>query len=357
MKTLIISILFSSAQSLASHPGEKSDFFITYIKSERVQGTNKSISKSTRKSLEISATDCRANIKTAICLVEPWAEGDTVETRKCLEGSQDYAIFFEQLYDQYPASLQKMFCSTKRIFIEKQFIATAYASIIKDEKGNNHGAFIGVRKSLLDLKQSLENWISWKEQLNFGGNYESYDLTPGLPVFKANTQKPVFDLLYFVMAHEFGHVFDFANNVNQLEDCSTDKDGDWFDCKVGPNSWTAFSWTSEKLVNNENDFTNRMGLCFYRCEDHPLKKEDVLQLYKDFNESNFISLYAATNPLDDFAEAMAYYVSDLNLQMTISLDTAQGVEYNMMEKLHSFSFSKKYEYVKNFLNRSDLIYP
>lgn len=41
----------------------------------------------------------------------------------------------------------------------------------------------------------------------------AYHTKPNLPLIQ--TQGSNQDLLYFIFSHEFGHVFDFANNLNQ----------------------------------------------------------------------------------------------------------------------------------------------
>ena len=54
-------------------------------------------------------------------------------------------------------------------------------------------------------------------------------------------------------------------------------------------------------------FANRDGLCFYGCENHPLDRTPVSDLYKGWAESNFISLYATTEQFDDWADSVADY--------------------------------------------------
>jgi len=159
------------------------------------------------------ATDCRAHIESVMCLVDP-PENKSEEPgsdRPCLPGGQAYAKYFEALYDNYPSALQKMFCSLRHIYIEKDFFGTAYAGLVKDEAGRPIGAKMGIRKSVLDENLNLGLWASWKEQLSFGGVTDSYTLTPNLPSIQTASDGNLNDFLYFVVAHEFGHIFDFIN--------------------------------------------------------------------------------------------------------------------------------------------------
>ena len=304
-------------------------------------------------------TECREQIKKAICLVDPMKDDEDFKTRRCLDGGQSYASYFESLYDNYPPALQQMFCSLNRIFIERQFGGTAYASSIDDEQGNPNGAIIGIRKSVLDESLSLSTWSSWKEQLSFGGITDSYTLTPELPHVITSSTTRTNDFLYFVIAHEFGHLFDFANGLNNRADCPEpeSEEDEMPECNMAEGSFGSISWKTDQQTNSESDFKNRESLCFYACAGNTLNKTDVSDLYKLLLRKNFISTYAATNPWDDFAESLAYYMLDKNLNAQYVLDTKQGQYYDSISKLSDPIFNVKLKFIEDFLKRSDIIYP
>ena len=365
MKTQLIlfSLLLTSGSSFASQLGQKDLVGFPNTLGQRHFFTF--VSKSTLKTKQISAnlesaeTNCRDNIKQVICLVEPVNEGEDFENRKCLEGGDSYAPHFEKIYDNYPPLLQKMFCSLKHLYIEKIFFGTAYAGTTKDQDGNPNGAVMGIRQSVLDEQLSLQTWTSWKEQLSFGGIKDAYTITPHLPQITASTPVQVNDLLYFILAHEFGHMFDFANSVNQFDDCSTpDSDDEEPLCDAEENSWSALSWATNLTPKVEFNFSLRSKLCFYFCNaENKLSVVDVHLVYESLSKKNFISTYAATNPYDDFADSLAYYVIDQKLNSSYVLDTKQNQTYDSMTKLKDPIFRSKYEYIENFLNKPDIKYP
>lgn len=367
MKTILSVVLFftlfSSAQSQtspdfnfenSSYTGfpntlNGKDFFTLH--------TN-SFSNAKSRQLEAHTGSCRDQIKTAICLVDPMKEGEDFKTRKCQEGSLSYASYFESLYDNYPPAMQKMFCSLNRIFIEKQFFGTAYASSIYDQEGNRNGALIGIRKSVLDESLKLTTWSSWKEQLSFGGVTDSYTVTSDLPQVVTSSNSTTNDFLYFVITHEFGHLFDFANNLNEQVNCPEPSDEDEEpECVMKEGSFGAISWETDRKPKSENEFLNRNGLCFYACEGKTLSKDDVPLLYKSILNTDFISTYGAVQPWDDFAESLAYFTIDQKLQAKYILDTRQGQYYDSILKLKSPIFEKKLKYIQEFLNRPDILYP
>ena len=209
------------------------------------------------------ATDCRKNIRDVICLVEP-GEGIGMK-RECLEGSQKYAAPFEALYDNYPPAFQKMFCSIKKLNIEKSFFGTAYARQIQNEDGSTYGVILGIRQSVIDENIDLTTWASWKEQLSFGANPQIYEYKKDLPKIETSSRTGVNAFLYFIIAHEFGHFFDFANDVNTFS-MDKMKCPRWLNsehCKSRKGSWSEFSWVAPEVVNESNKIKGRDGLCFY----------------------------------------------------------------------------------------------
>lgn len=304
--------------------------------------------------------DCRVNISKTICLAEPATTGQQPMDRLCLDGGDSYSVYFEKIYDNYPPSLQKMFCSVKRIFIEKSFPGTAYAGAIYNSQGQPTGAVMGIRQSVLDQNLDLQTWASWKEQLSFGGTTNSFAPADNLPRVETSSASNVSEFLYFVIAHEFGHIFDFANGLNRTSDCTTPnpKPGTG-DCALAPGTWGALSWERTTKPLAQNDFSNRTGLCFYNCT-HPLSAENVSQVYTDLSQTNFISTYATTQPWDDFADSLAYYLISQNLNASYIIDTRQPNTphvFDVMTKLHSDLFAEKYQYIQRFLNRTDIYYP
>jgi len=301
----------------------------------------------------LKITDCRGNIKDIVCIVNPAKDGNYKAKRECIGDNSEYIETFEKIFDNYPKPLQQMFCSIRIILIEKEFFATAYASNAKDKEGNITGAVLGIRKSVIDQSLDLSQWASWKEQLSFGGVTDSYSSSSSLPEIITTSKTKANDFLYFVIAHEFGHFFDYANTINQFDECS----GDQYKCPASKGSWTDLSWDHEYRINDANFFSYAPALCFYNCKDNYISISNVNNIYTDMFATNFISSYAASNPWDDFAESIAYYVMDKYLQTNYILKTNQGLEFDVIKSLHSRQFDQKYKFVDKFLNGNKIKYP
>lgn len=306
-------------------------------------------------------TLCRKQIAKVVCIVDPAAQGEDITARQCQDNSIAYAAVFENLFDQYPSALQKMFCSLKHIYIEKEFVGTAYASQIQNKDGILNGAFIGIRKSVIDENLNLQTWATWKEQLSFGGVKDSYQLTASLPSIQTQQSTQANDFLFFVIAHEFGHLFDFANHLNAMKDCPPDEDVNQPEpeCAFEPNTWGALSWETNLKPRAENLFWRRSDLCFYWCKNDGtgLNANDTNRLYSEFYRTDFISLYATTQAWDDFADSLAYFMLVNHLQSNYTIDTQQGIRFDIVKKLNSVRFAKKNQYIVEFLGRKNIIYP
>lgn len=333
-----------SQQIGKSHQGPE-DFFV--FKTER-----------NFKKISFSAEpeDCRANIAKVVCLTDKMVTDHDPAKRFCEEGGAAYATYFEQLYDHSPPVIQKMFCSLDYLFIEKSFEGTAYAGAIKNPAGESIGALMGIRKSVLDEALNLSTWASWKEQLSFGGINDSYTLTPSLPQITTVSNPGVSDFLYFVVAHEFGHIFDFANKLNATSNCKNPGE-DEPECNFAEGSWGALTWATNKIPTKENDYAHRNQLCFYWCKDQFITSSETAEFFAGLQASAFLSTYASSNPWDDFADSLAYYLMDQNLNTTYVIDTKQGANHDIIKKMKSPIFAPKHKYIQNFLSRTDIIYP
>jgi|GEM_PF-1180021 hypothetical protein len=314
------------------------------------------------------ATDCRANISKVLCEVDPLPEDQWSELldRRCLGNEQKYLPALLEIYDGFDSINQKMFCSLRRIFIEREYSATAYASSvgIKGENGKITqipGAVIGIRKSLLERKLDLAQWLSWKEQLNFTAIKNEFTTPLAYPVYKTHGDIP---LLQYVLVHEIGHLFDFANNINEVvvddptcEARTTSRRQYHQECKphFTPTSWGLISWENIYFLRAEKDFFGSDKFCFYNCKSYP-NKQDMLKTYKGLSNSDFLSGYAASSFMEDFAESWAAHWLIKTHKADLSLHASRELNFKVSEKYNSKKFAQKRSYLEQFL-KSEIKYP
>jgi hypothetical protein len=318
---LVVSALSPAAQA-ATRQWVAPDFFVD-------TGAIAELSGLLRDTRGRRVSDCRANIRAVTCVSRGVfdAAGDVPMTRGCARGAEPYVAFFERVYDRLEPTLQKMFCSVKAIHVEPNLESIAYAGM------SFRGAEIGFRKSIIDEGLDLSRLISWKEQLPFGGVRGSYEVARDLPQVEiVSDAPPVEDLAFYVLSHEFGHLFDFANDINGGR-----RDG-----------WTPLSWESRGTPLPTSDFPHRADICYYNCSGGPLDRGVIPALYAGLERSNFVTVYAATNPYDDWAESLAFYMLEQQ-GMTYDLRTGQGETYDLLSKLRAPQFASKLAWVERFL--------
>jgi hypothetical protein len=330
------------------------------IKSEKRQDSPDKVDLFSDQAPFDRPSDCRAHIRKAICLVASQESGglpDNSKPRECLAGGEQYAATFEQLYDSFPRALQQMFCSLQKIHVEKSFYATAYAKTLwikNPEKGTwaTNGGILGIRQSVLDSSIDLAKWASWKEQLPFGGASESYALTENLPTVKTHSQGASNDLLYFVVAHEFGHFFDSANDANAHR---CEGDGEQKKCSFLPDTWAAISWEAPLIPKSGHDFPNRDRVCFYDCKQPKIDASLMPTMYNDLATSPFLTMYGATSPYEEFADTYAYVMLSEAFDSSFKFAVPGTESYDVMKKLYSTGYLEKVSFIKNLMR--DPYYP
>ncbi len=372
MKYFVLFITSMSANlALASNQNLHLDHFKIY--------NHDSLVFTPKRSLKTMGTQsdhsCRAQIRSKTCLVRPTRPGEENKPRECLvEKNLDTAILeLEKLYDSYPNFLQKVFCSLSAIYIEKEFFGTAYAGITHD----GTQAVMGIRESAIvpaenEAPISMSRWISWKEQLSWGGQRSGYPVRDDLvKVDVAMNSNGANDFLFFVVAHEFGHIIDFSNLANATT-CSSDSQL----CLPNPASWTELSWKSQKMDYSfpypaedpwglmqwellpDAIFQHRIELCFYACPANHGAPEKMFPLYESLQASSLLTTYSATNPWDDFAEAVAFYAGVEYADMQYMVRLPSGHVFDLTEKYkNSEIYRLKREWLEHFFAREDLRYP
>jgi len=285
-------------------------------------------------SLHARAEDCRAQIAAKVCVIDPPNKTGAAEfsyTRlPCLPGSAKYAPFFEGHYDRSIKIIQKMYCHVEKIMVSTYLPGSA-VSLYNRLVG---GAYIGVRKDLLDKPLTLDQWLSWRDETSFGGSLDTKANTLGLINYKSNKNTVEFGL-DFLLNHEIGHLLDYANNVGQ--------------------EWGSLSWRDQDHPLSKYDFDGRDGLCFYFCNGSKLPANQSAVILKGVMSSPFATPYAATGFRDDWADTFAFYAMNKTFGLTLQIET-QGQVFDLTQHLYSPQLQEKRDFLESFL-RGDINYP
>lgn len=343
MKSLILAFGFlfgSVAMAQVSHHG---DVIVRYSSTWQTQ----------LPAVAKSLADCRAKIKNIICWVDPMSQDEDQsqgpDQRTCLVGGEKFATHFEGHFDRSPEFIQSMYCHLDKIWVEKDFIATAYASPVIDARGNVTGGGVGIRQEVLDSPMTFDAWLSWKEETSFGGPLKTTD--PGLNLINYRSNRDTKEFFFdYVMNHEFGHLFDFSNSLNKLK-CEIVKDENGnprYECQMLPGGWGDLAWLSLFQPKPENNYAFRDKLCFYFCGGNPIAPENADDLFSGLVKTGFHSTYASGHPMEDWAEAFALTIGHDILGLNYGLEIG-GRYFDLSQHFYSPVMADKRDYVRKFI--------
>lgn len=269
-----------------------------------------------------NTVDCIQHIQSVICL----AENSDSPCKPSQEIPVDKVI---SIYHQLPAFFQKGFCALTQIRIEKNMNSTAYATADVDENWQPIGGIVGINQAALISEKNFSTWISWKEQLNFGGATTPGTVTAGLPTIEANAQ--IHDsLLTYVMIHELSHIFDMANQVQ--------------------NTWGPEFWENEVTPKRRFDISARSRFCYYNCNGHFIPTSDAVSVYKEIESSIFPNSYSMMSSMEDFAEVSALYFWSQYPGATYKIHANENSTYDVLAKLSTAVMKWKVNFIKLFYN-------
>ncbi len=187
------------------------------------------------------------------------------------------------------------------IYFVEDLGGTGYTDTILEGDSKPAGGFVVLDASVLK-GHTANAWATWKENSPFKPH-------PGSTLvarIESDRDDDRSNAIRYILLHEMGHVLsigaafhpDWTLDPGRLED---------------PRSFPFFalSWTVPKGESRyasvyDGRFSRRKDVVYYFGAR--LAGDEALQTYEQLERTNFPTLYAATHPADDFAEAFASYV-------------------------------------------------
>jgi hypothetical protein len=177
---------------------------------------------------------------------------------------------------------------------------SAYTESVINTKGDLVGGFVVLDLSVLN--KASNEWATWKEKSPFQIDGQ-VEIVAYIESQKNDNRK---NALQYILLHEFGHIL--AIGLESVVPWSVTEN------KIGQMekyTFTNLSWKldKDKFVSKfDGKSMDRKGLRYYGPSDQRLPSSKALTLYHEIKQTNFPTLYAATNPHEDFAESFVTYV-------------------------------------------------
>ncbi len=221
-------------------------------------------------------------------------------------------------FDELPQAVKNLL-TTKLlgIYFIEDIGGTGFTDMVYDAIGNPVAGFVVLDPSVL-MKQKANDWASWKENTPFMPGPE-FRLTAEIATAGQNNRK---NAIQYILLHELAHVISIGGTIHPRWDIAP---------KDVPSllsySFFQLSWGRSKDGNSyeslfDKDFPQRKDVVYYFGAR--LAAGQMLRIYENLERTNFATLYGATRPGDDFAEAFVTYVHTVLMKRPFAVRVYHG---------------------------------
>lgn len=182
------------------------------------------------------------------------------------------------------------------VFTVHDLGSTASAEHVRGADGGWRRGIISLDVGAIDRRANT--WISWREGTAFR-------IEPGFSlvgqIAAADDDRRVHAIRY-ILLHEFAHIASIGESYLPSWDAAPAKAED---CRF---AYVCLSWLDQGgHSRHDQALPERQRIAYYQQPDRRLPAAAAEGLYTGLAGSDFVSLYAATTPHEDFAEAFANF--------------------------------------------------
>jgi hypothetical protein len=187
------------------------------------------------------------------------------------------------------------------IYLVEALGGTGYTGVVLGPDGQQVAGLVVLDAAVL-AQRSANGWASWKENTPFKPR-DGYQLSARIEADADDNRK---NAIQYILLHELGHVLSIGGDIHPAwnldpKDVPADSRHPFFDL-----SWKIDRDANKYVTLFDNEFVQRKSTAYYFGAK--LDAADMEPTYSSLAKTSFPSLYAATHPGDDFAEAFASYV-------------------------------------------------
>ena len=194
---------------------------------------------------------------------------------------------------------------------------TGFTDLVVDKDKKPVAGYIVLDAAILG-RQTANAWATWKENTPFKLQ-TVIKLDARIEADKNDNRR---NAIQYILLHELGHVLSIGGNIHPPwniapKEVPATTEYPFFDL-----SWKVDRQADKYMTLFDTNFPQRKDVVYYFGAK--LAATEMAPTYANVEKTNFPSLYAATKPGDDFAEAFASYVHVVLMkrpwQITISRD-------------------------------------
>ena len=227
--------------------------------------------------------------------------------------SEDFMRDVRAAVAELPAAVKSLLLrKLVGIYLVEDLGGTGLTDTIWDDERKPVAAFVILDASVL-AKQLANSWATWKENSVFKHDSQ-WRLVAEIELPDQNNRK---NAIQYIILHELGHVLSVGSNVHPSWNIPPNE--------ILPASNYPFyrlSWIPSRKENRhlslfDATFPERRDIVYYFGARFTADQAPCL--YKRLIGTNFVTLYGATNPGDDFAESFVTYVHTVIMKKPFSI--------------------------------------
>jgi len=208
----------------------------------------------------------------------------------------------QQAFAELPAAVRRRLENKLAgIHFAEDFGGTGFTDVIGDTDSKSDAGFIVLDSAILS-GHTANAWATWKENTPFKSQ-TGFELVAEIEGRSDDNRK---NAIQYILLHELGHVLSIGEKIHppwtiETKDVQATDDLPYFSL-----SWAPPKGSDSYATLFDGSFSRRKDVRYYFGAK--LSGEQMADIYDKLEATNFPTLYAATHPGDDWAEAFVTYV-------------------------------------------------
>ena len=229
-------------------------------------------------------------------------------------------------FDELPQAVKNLLATKLLgIYFIEDIGGTGFTDMVFDAIGNPVAGFVVLDSSVL-MKQKANDWATWKENTPFMPGPE-FRLTAEIETSSQNNRK---NAIQYILLHELAHVISIGGTIHPMWNFAPKDIASLSSYSFFQLSWRRSKDRSQYESLFDANFPQRKDVVYYFGAR--LAAGQMLRTYENLERTNFATLYGATRPGDDFAEAFVTYVHTALMKRPFTVRLFQGdIEVKVFE--------------------------
>lgn len=222
------------------------------------------------------------------------------------------------------------------IYAVSPFMGAGLADWVMDEKGNTY-AILVINPEV--MRKTISEWLTYREKSCFAADQK--DVSVSVDAGKAYSA-----LMYFLL-HESAHIVDYVENHTPYVEVPLKAIAK---SSVAEKAFVRGIWDEYGKPARAADFPMRAEITFYGLSKGPkIPLSKAKEFYDGASKSPFVTLYAAQNWAEDFAEtAMMYHFTQKLHQPYRIVLKKEGKELLQYSPQNSAKIMQRFRYFDGF---------